>query len=71
MQLLEVMVDDDVALCLTPQAFNNVNPATDIFNNTNQVRTFAFLPCVGQRQNAKSKSHHWVLIHQPVFKVEL
>jgi hypothetical protein len=30
------MVDDNVALCLSPQAFSNVNPATDIYNNTNQ-----------------------------------
>ena len=35
-QILEVMVDDNVALCLSPQAFSNVNPSTDIFNNTNQ-----------------------------------
>jgi hypothetical protein len=35
-QILEVMLDDSVALCLSPQAFSNVNPATDIFNNTNQ-----------------------------------
>ena len=34
-KVLEVMVDDDVALCLTPQGFNNVNPETDIFNNLN------------------------------------
>ena len=30
------MCDEGVALCLTPQAFTNVNPGTDIFNNTNQ-----------------------------------
>jgi hypothetical protein len=35
-KILEVMVDDDVALCLTPQAFSNVNSGVDIFNNTNQ-----------------------------------
>jgi hypothetical protein len=35
-QILEVMVDDNVALCLTPQAFSNVHKGTDIFNNTNQ-----------------------------------
>ncbi len=37
MQILEVMLDDDVALCLTPQAFSNVDTATDIFNNANQA----------------------------------
>ncbi|KAI8463876.1 MAG: nucleotide-diphospho-sugar transferase [Monoraphidium minutum] len=35
-KILEVMVDDSIALCLSPQAFSNVNPAVDIFNNTNQ-----------------------------------
>lgn len=35
-KLLEVMTDDDIALCLSPQGFSNVDPATDIFNNTNQ-----------------------------------
>jgi len=35
-KLLEVMTNDDIALCLSPQGFSNVDPATDIFNNTNQ-----------------------------------
>jgi hypothetical protein len=35
-KLLEVMTNDDTALCLSPQGFSNVDPATDIFNNTNQ-----------------------------------
>ncbi|GBF89253.1 six-hairpin glycosidase [Raphidocelis subcapitata] len=35
-KILEVMVDDAVALCLTPQAFSNVHKGTDIWNNTNQ-----------------------------------
>lgn len=30
------MWDDDTSLCLTPQAFNNINPNADIFNNINQ-----------------------------------
>lgn len=34
-RILEVMSDDDIALCLTPQAFHNVNAQTDIFNNLN------------------------------------
>lgn len=34
-KILEVMVDDDVALCLTPQGFNNVDAQSDIFNNLN------------------------------------
>jgi hypothetical protein len=29
------MWDDTVALCLTPQAFSNINPKADIFNNIN------------------------------------
>lgn len=35
-KLLEVMTNDDIAMCLSPQGFSNVDPATDIFNNTNQ-----------------------------------
>lgn len=35
LKILEVMLDDKVALCLTPQAFSNVNFATDILNNSN------------------------------------
>uniref|UniRef100_A0A383V9F4 Glycosyltransferase 2-like domain-containing protein n=1 Tax=Tetradesmus obliquus TaxID=3088 RepID=A0A383V9F4_TETOB len=35
-KILEVMCDDAVALCLSPQGFSNVNPATDIYNNANQ-----------------------------------
>lgn len=30
------MTDDSIALVLSPQGFSNVDPATDIFNNTNQ-----------------------------------
>jgi hypothetical protein len=38
-QVLEVMWDEDVALCLTPQAFDNLHQGGDIFNNINvQVR---------------------------------
>jgi hypothetical protein len=35
-KLLEVMLDDEVALCLSPQAFSNVDAATDVFNNSNE-----------------------------------
>jgi hypothetical protein len=35
-KLLEVMTDDSIALVLSSQGFSNVDPATDIFNNTNQ-----------------------------------
>jgi cellulose synthase/poly-beta-1,6-N-acetylglucosamine synthase-like glycosyltransferase len=34
-KILEVMLDDDCALCLTPQGFNNVDAQSDIFNNLN------------------------------------
>ena len=34
-QILEVMTDDSVALCLSPQAFSNVNKPVDIYNNSN------------------------------------
>lgn len=34
-KILEVMQDDDCALCLTPQGFNNVDAQCDIFNNLN------------------------------------
>jgi hypothetical protein len=36
LKLLEVMLDDSIALVLSPQAFSNVDAATDVFNNTNQ-----------------------------------
>jgi hypothetical protein len=35
LKILEVMTDDATALCLTPQAFSNVNFGTDIMNNSN------------------------------------
>ena len=35
-KVLEVLWDDSVALCLTPQAFSNIDPRGDIFNNINQ-----------------------------------
>lgn len=34
-QVLEVMWEDDVALCLTPQAFSNTDAGSDVFNNKN------------------------------------
>jgi hypothetical protein len=34
-KILEVMLDDDCALCLTPQGFSNVDAQRDIFNNLN------------------------------------
>jgi hypothetical protein len=43
-QVLEVMWDDDVTLCLTPQAFSNIHPSADIWNNINvQVRASALV----------------------------
>eukprot|EP00879_Flechtneria_rotunda_P004438 GHRR01004689.1.p1 GENE.GHRR01004689.1~~GHRR01004689.1.p1 ORF type:complete len:1077 (+),score=332.23 GHRR01004689.1:2028-5258(+) len=36
LKILEVMWDDGCSLCLTPQAFSNINPKADIFNNINQ-----------------------------------
>jgi cellulose synthase/poly-beta-1,6-N-acetylglucosamine synthase-like glycosyltransferase len=36
LRVLEVMWDDSVGLCLTPQKFRNVEPNADIFNNINQ-----------------------------------
>lgn len=35
MQILEIMIDDDIALCLTPQAFHNIDPGIDLFNAIN------------------------------------
>jgi hypothetical protein len=35
-QILEAMWDDATALVLTPQAFSNIHPGGDIFNNINQ-----------------------------------
>jgi endoglucanase len=34
-KILEVMYDERVSLCLTPQGFHNINLASDIFNNSN------------------------------------
>jgi hypothetical protein len=34
--VLEAMWDESISLCLTPQAFSNINPGADIFNNINQ-----------------------------------
>ncbi len=34
-KILELMLDDDCALTLTPQGFDNVNAQSDIFNNLN------------------------------------
>jgi hypothetical protein len=36
LRILEVMWDESVGLCLTPQKFRNVEPNADIFNNVNQ-----------------------------------
>jgi hypothetical protein len=44
-QVLEVMWEDDVSLCLTPQAFSNIHPSADIWNNINlQVTSRSQLP---------------------------
>lgn len=34
-KVLEIMADDSVSLCLTPQGYHNVLPDSDIFNNVN------------------------------------
>lgn len=34
-RVLEVMWDDNVALCLTPQGFSNIRPTADIWNHVN------------------------------------
>ncbi len=36
LQTLEVMQDDECQLLLTPQAFHNIRPETDLFNNINK-----------------------------------
>jgi hypothetical protein len=35
LQVLEVMWDESVGLCLTPQAFSNIPQAGDLWNNIN------------------------------------
>jgi hypothetical protein len=35
LQILEVLVDPEIALCLTPQAFHNIPADADLFNNVN------------------------------------
>lgn len=44
LQVLEVMWEDSVALCLTPQAFSNIHPAADIFNNINKQVCVSLFP---------------------------
>lgn len=34
-QILEALWDESTSLCLTPQAFSNIVPASDLFNNIN------------------------------------
>eukprot|EP00878_Enallax_costatus_P000276 GHUV01000347.1.p1 GENE.GHUV01000347.1~~GHUV01000347.1.p1 ORF type:complete len:1266 (+),score=343.56 GHUV01000347.1:286-4083(+) len=55
-KILELMVDDDIALCLTPQGFNNVDAQSDIFNNLNLsfweymlpgTDAFGYIACTG------------------------
>ncbi|KAG1680162.1 hypothetical protein FOA52_000275 [Chlamydomonas sp. UWO 241] len=41
---LEVMADEELALCLTPQAFHNINPDGDLFNNINKQFWEYWLP---------------------------
>ena len=36
LKTLEVMADEDLQLCLTPQAFHNIDPEADLFNNINK-----------------------------------
>jgi hypothetical protein len=52
------MYDDDISLCLTPQAFSNINPNVDIFNNINQQfweyvlpgsDAWGYIACTGAR----------------------
>jgi cellulose synthase/poly-beta-1,6-N-acetylglucosamine synthase-like glycosyltransferase len=55
-KILEVMQDDNVALCLTPQGYHNVRPDGDIFNNVNLgfweyilpgYDAFGYIACTG------------------------
>ncbi len=48
LKLLEVMQDEGIALCLTPQGYHNVRPDGDIFNNINLGFWEYILP--GERQ---------------------
>jgi hypothetical protein len=43
-KILEIMMDDEIALCLTPQAFHNIDPAADLFNNINILFWEYWLP---------------------------
>lgn len=36
LQILEVMCDEEIALCLTPQSFHNISADADLFNNINK-----------------------------------
>ena len=36
LKTLEVMADEDCQLCLTPQAFHNIDADADLFNNLNK-----------------------------------
>ncbi|KAL6757888.1 nucleotide-diphospho-sugar transferase [Haematococcus lacustris] len=43
-RMLEVMMDDNLALVLSPQSFHNIKPETDIFNNINKQFWECWLP---------------------------
>lgn len=54
----QVMCDEKHALCLTPQAFHNINPHADIFNNINLqfweywlpgADAWGYIACTGQQ----------------------
>eukprot|EP00955_Chlamydomonas_euryale_P087271 364282-Chlamydomonas_euryale.AAC.11 len=44
LQTLEVMADEELMLCLTPQAFHNINAEGDLFNNINKQFWEYWLP---------------------------
>lgn len=61
LQVLEVMWDEDVALCLTPQAFSNIHPTSDIWNNINlQVSLERIIPTISGFCCVLSRRRVWI-----------
>jgi hypothetical protein len=48
------MMDDSLALCLSPQSFHNINKDSDIFNNINKQFWECWWVCLSDWQEEES-----------------
>jgi hypothetical protein len=67
------MWDESISLCLTPQAFSNINPGADIFNNINQqfwqyvlpgCDALGYIACTGERHKHATQQRCAVCLRQ-------